>query len=72
MHRREAGEWTSCRPRNLAAGCSDWKLYLATARFQGYTVYMHVYQYFEILMDMVLIYTSNHIWATVTPDTLNP
>ena len=36
--RRETGEWTSRRPRNLAAGCSDLKLNLTAARFGGNTV----------------------------------
>ena len=31
VRRREAGEWTSRRPRNFAAGCSDLKLNLAMA-----------------------------------------
>ena len=39
VRRREAGEWTSRRPRNLAAGCSDLKLNLAAARFRGNTVF---------------------------------
>ena len=33
------GEWSSRRPRNFAAGCSDLKLNLAAARFRGNTVY---------------------------------
>ena len=39
--RREAGEWTSRRPQNFAAGCSDLKLNLAVARFRGNTVYSY-------------------------------
>ena len=32
------GEWTSCCPRNFTTGCSDLKLSLAVAGFQGNTV----------------------------------
>ena len=40
VRRREAGEWTSRRPRNFAAGCSDLKLNLAAAKFRGNTVFV--------------------------------
>ena len=47
VRRHEAGEWTSRRPRNFAAGCSDLKLNLAAARFRGNMVLAEMSQAFK-------------------------
>ena len=71
MRRREVGEWTSRRPRNLAAGCSDMKLNLAAARFRGNTVYL------LNLLSLIISYLtppllSSHITVFLIPSSFSP